>query len=132
MRVTHQKINFNRLRAFSSPFSDAKVSQITGRLFEEMFVIMFQLMNPMHTVSASQRRCMIEGMERNRAAINEGRVTPYPYLLTTLLDYRNHGIAVEEITVHMEKSLTFWKHFVTGLDKVNNIFDGFMNVSFFN
>ncbi|PIO63068.1 hypothetical protein TELCIR_15350 [Teladorsagia circumcincta] len=38
---------FNRLRAFSSPFSDAKVSQITGRLFEEMFVIMFQLMNPM-------------------------------------------------------------------------------------
>lgn len=38
---------FNRLRAFSSPFSDAKVSQITGKLFEDMFVIMFQLMNPM-------------------------------------------------------------------------------------
>ncbi|KAK5971037.1 Glypican, partial [Trichostrongylus colubriformis] len=98
---------FNRLRAFSSPFSDAKVSQITDRLFEEMFVIMFQLMNPMHTVSASQRRCMIEGMEE---------IAPF-------------GDVPKKITVHMEKSLTFWKHFVTGLDKIHNIFDGFMNVS---
>ncbi|KAK6021909.1 hypothetical protein OSTOST_12408, partial [Ostertagia ostertagi] len=96
---------FNRLRAFSSPFSDAKVSQITGRLFEEMFVIMFQLMNPMHTVSSSQRRCMIEGMEE---------IAPF-------------GDVPKKITVHMEKSLTFWKHFVTSLDKVHNIFDGFMN-----
>ncbi|XGW26065.1 hypothetical protein V3C99_007017, partial [Haemonchus contortus] len=101
---------FNRLRAFSSPFSDAKVSQITGQLFEEMFVIMFQLMNPLHTVSASQRRCMIEGMEE---------IAPF-------------GDVPKKITVHMEKSLTFWKHFVTGLDKVHNIFDGFMNVSISN
>ncbi|RCN34896.1 hypothetical protein ANCCAN_19258 [Ancylostoma caninum] len=53
---------FNRLRAFSSPFSDAKVPQITGKLFEDIFVIMFQLMNPMHSVTAEQRRCMLDGM----------------------------------------------------------------------
>lgn len=30
----------------------------------------------------------------------------------------------------MEKSLVFWKQFVTGLDQVHNVLEGFMNVGF--
>ncbi|EYC33767.1 hypothetical protein Y032_0002g975 [Ancylostoma ceylanicum] len=98
---------FNRLRAFSSPFSDAKVPQITGKLFEDMFVIMFQLMNPMHSVTAEQRRCMLDGM---------AEIAPF-------------GDVPDKITSHMEKPLVFWKHFVSSLDNMYNVLEGFMNIS---
>ncbi|KHJ87212.1 hypothetical protein OESDEN_13018, partial [Oesophagostomum dentatum] len=98
---------FNRLRAFSSPFSEAKVQQISSQLFEDMFVIMFQLMNPMHSVTAAQRRCMLEGM---------AEIAPF-------------GDVPEKVATHLEKPLVLWKYFVTGLDNVHNILEGFMNVS---
>ncbi|VDO87599.1 unnamed protein product [Heligmosomoides polygyrus] len=100
---------FNRLRAYSSPFSEAKVPHIVDRLFEDMFVIMFQLMNPMHTVTGAQRHCMIEGMQE---------IAPFGDVPKKL-----------QIAVHMEKSLVFWKQFVTGLDQVHNVLEGFMNAS---
>ncbi|KAK6752087.1 hypothetical protein RB195_003482 [Necator americanus] len=98
---------FNRLRAFSSPFSDSKVPQITSKLFEDMFVIMFQLMNPMHSVTSVQRRCLLEAMPE---------IAPF-------------GDVPEKVTHHLEKPLVFWKHFVSGLDNMYNVLDGFMNVS---
>ncbi|WKY07961.1 hypothetical protein Q1695_007452 [Nippostrongylus brasiliensis] len=98
---------FNRLRAFSSPFSNVKVSQVVDRLFEEMFVIIYQLINPMQTVTVEQRRCMIEGME----------------------EIRPFSDISKKLTIHMEKSLLLWKQFVTGLDQVHEILGSFMNVS---
>ncbi|CAJ0604431.1 unnamed protein product [Cylicocyclus nassatus] len=98
---------FNRLRAFSSPFSEAKVPQITSQLFEDMFVIMFQLMNPMHSVTSTQRRCMLDGM---------AEIAPF-------------GDVPEKLAMHLEKPLVLWKHFVFGLDNVYNVLEGFMNIS---
>uniref|UniRef100_A0A0K0CZQ3 Glypican-6-like protein n=1 Tax=Angiostrongylus cantonensis TaxID=6313 RepID=A0A0K0CZQ3_ANGCA len=98
---------FNRLRAFSSPFSDTKVTQVVRKLLEDLFVIMFQLMNPTHIVKADQRRCMIESMDE---------IVPF-------------GDVPKKIITNLEKSLNFWKHFITALVNVHNILEGFMNVS---
>ncbi|VDM62175.1 unnamed protein product [Angiostrongylus costaricensis] len=98
---------FNRLRAFSSPFSDTKVTQVVRKLLEDLFVIMFQLMNPMHIVKVDQRRCMIESMDE---------IAPF-------------GDVPKKIITNLEKSLNFWKHFVTALVNVHNTLEGFMNAS---
>ncbi|KJH45046.1 glypican [Dictyocaulus viviparus] len=99
---------FNRLRAFSSPFSDTKVPQAVRKLLEDLFIIIFQLMNPMHNVNAEQRRCIIDSMD----------------------DIAPFGDVPKKIITNLEKSLVFWKQFVVGLVTVHNILEGFMNVSF--
>ncbi|CAJ0945803.1 unnamed protein product, partial [Mesorhabditis belari] len=98
---------FRQLQSFSSPHSVMPVELMVDNLFEELYITLYQLLNPLKKVTPEVQRCMKETMEEMR---------PFAEVPNRLQDGLRRG-------------LEGWRALLAHLDEAHSILGVFLNTT---